>query len=480
MILKILYLFIITFCFSQDSIEKFNRLSFTESYQKLPDAYKDYIDGQFETAIEKLADMEETYINLYNSAFLNYELGNYDKALELINSSILKEDDFAWSFYLKSKILFKQGALAESLVSIDQAIDEESIARFYFFKGNILDALTRKTEAREAYKEAASENPDRADFQLEYLKRSFTGNNTDDIIEKMKDIEAEFYPQKDFYIYMGDLYLKSKKQDLAIGSYLKYLKYYPNGSFKNLVKSKLTNLGHEYSDPVINADSSKYNIRLGEELKYSVSYGFKLGEMNIKVDDKTVFINGEEHARVRYVLKSTSFLLSLDAVYEAFLNLKTKDTSISFLTQKTGEEIEQVKVYIFNKKNQTFTARIVNEEGYFDLVSFELPVNTQDGTAILYYARELVAKQRTETVSTVIDESLKRTDIYLNNIKSEEEALDKEDNYHYLSAQARYSGVAGMTGFAEGWFSVDGEFVPLVGKLRILVGSVRVELVEKK
>jgi tetratricopeptide (TPR) repeat protein len=480
MYFKIIYLLMFSFIISQNEIDTFNRLSVTKAYEKLPEAYKDFIDGQFDESITKLKIMKKNYINLYNMSFLYFYNEKYDKALEMINSSLIEEDDFAWAFFLKAQILYKQGALTESLIAINRAIDEKSIARFYHFKGGILESLSRKNDARKAFETAASENPDRSDFQLDYLKRIYDGKNAEKILGKLKDIEAEYYPQNDFYVFMGDLYLKLNKKDLAIKSYAKYLDYYPKGSFKEMTLSKLSELGVSYEIQKLDGNESEYKIRLGEMLKYKVSYGLNLGEMNIKVSEKPVLINNEEHARVLYELKSTSFLLSLDAIYEAFLNLKTKETTISFLTQVTGEEIEQVKVYIFNKQTNIFTARIVNEKGYFDLVTFELPKNTQDGTAILYYARELVSKQRTETVSTVIDESLKRTDIFLNNIKSEEEALNKEGKYHYLSAQARYSGVAGMTGFAEGWFSVDGEYVPLVGKLRILVGSVRVELVEKK
>ena len=54
-----------------------------------------------------------------------------------------------------------------------------------------------------------------------------------------------------------------------------------------------------------------------------------------------------------------------------------------------------------------------------------------------------------------------------------------DQEYYYLQAKARYQGVAGMTGDAEGYFSKDDLVVPMIGKMRILVGKVRVEITEK-
>jgi hypothetical protein len=49
-----------------------------------------------------------------------------------------------------------------------------------------------------------------------------------------------------------------------------------------------------------------------------------------------------------------------------------------------------------------------------------------------------------------------------------------------LEGETGFTGIFGLTGGFEGWFSDDEASVPIVAKMHVLIGSVRIELIKWK
>jgi hypothetical protein len=60
------------------------------------------------------------------------------------------------------------------------------------------------------------------------------------------------------------------------------------------------------------------------------------------------------------------------------------------------------------------------------------------------------------------------------------DAVDYPIRTVYLNADANWTGIYGLSGRAEGWFSDDDARIPIVAKMNVYVGAVRLELVKWK
>ena len=102
-----------------------------------------------------------------------------------------------------------------------------------------------------------------------------------------------------------------------------------------------------------------------------------------------------------------------------------------------------------------------------------------DGLSIAFYPRRFVHERRVVTVPTVLYGKLGTTAFdYTNGGTTETiEAVDKPVRVIEVNGATTVVGVYGMTGDFTGWFSDDSAAVPLKGKLKVLIGTVDVELI---
>lgn len=102
-----------------------------------------------------------------------------------------------------------------------------------------------------------------------------------------------------------------------------------------------------------------------------------------------------------------------------------------------------------------------------------------DGLSIAYFPRRLVHTQRSVDVPTVLHGKLGTTSFFLPGEKTtvDLDAVDYPVRAVEISGLTTVVGVFGMTGDFRGWFSDDPSGVPLKGKLKVLLGSVGIELI---
>jgi hypothetical protein len=105
-----------------------------------------------------------------------------------------------------------------------------------------------------------------------------------------------------------------------------------------------------------------------------------------------------------------------------------------------------------------------------------------DGLAIGYLPRSLIHTNRTVSVQTVLKGNLGTTTFFCSNTRSYEtiDADEKPVRTIAMEGSTNAVGVYGMTGDFTGWFSDDDAAVPIKGKLKVLLGNVKVELIQWK
>jgi hypothetical protein len=156
--------------------------------------------------------------------------------------------------------------------------------------------------------------------------------------------------------------------------------------------------------------------------------------------------------------------------------------------------------------SRRFTSRMKSEKGW-DTVSYEFdypakrclvrnrPVAagatdetltvggpSQDGLSLLYYARQEALRKQQTSVPTIVSGKQGTTSFdFLRERDGEEiDALDYPVDVVYFKGEAGFVGIFGLSGEFEGWFSNDEASVPIVGKMKVLIGSVRIELMKWK
>lgn len=102
-----------------------------------------------------------------------------------------------------------------------------------------------------------------------------------------------------------------------------------------------------------------------------------------------------------------------------------------------------------------------------------------DGLSIGYFPRLLVHSLRTVNVTTLLKGKVGTTTFYFTNHRTTEsiDALDNPVRVIQVDGTTDAVGVFGMTGDFTGWFSDDASAVPIKGKLKVLLGSVTIELI---
>ena len=103
-----------------------------------------------------------------------------------------------------------------------------------------------------------------------------------------------------------------------------------------------------------------------------------------------------------------------------------------------------------------------------------------DGLAIGYFPRLLIHSVQTVNVQTLLKGNLGVTTFYFTDKKTTESigVLDDPVRVIEVAGTTNAVGVYGMTGDFTGWFSDDDDAVPIKGKLKVLLGSVTVELIK--
>ncbi|HEV8537288.1 MAG TPA: DUF3108 domain-containing protein, partial [Bacteroidota bacterium] len=114
--------------------------------------------------------------------------------------------------------------------------------------------------------------------------------------------------------------------------------------------------------------------------------------------------------------------------------------------------------------------------------SLQLDTLYQDGLSLFYMARVHVLTRQKMNIPTVVSEKTGTTFIDFRAERTHEDidAVKYPVDLVRFEGEAGFVGIFGLTGAFEGWFSNDAARVPVIAKMKVLLGNVRLELMKWK
>jgi hypothetical protein len=228
----------------------------------------------------------------------------------------------------------------------------------------------------------------------------------------------------------------------------------------------------------------KRMLQVGEELEYSVHYSiFNIGKIVFRVTDKE-----DRNGRTVYHASafmdsnpSLSWLTELHVRFHSEIDqdafsygwLSEDSTSSKVTYRKMRFDYERHKMYFeWGEKSPSGERKQIGTD------TIAISQECQDGLSLFYYAREHVLERRQKNIPTFIDTNEVTTKINLGveNLEEEIDAVDYPIDVVKLDGRAEFVGVFGLTGAFEGVFSNDLAGIPITARMKVVVGSVRVEL----
>lgn len=220
----------------------------------------------------------------------------------------------------------------------------------------------------------------------------------------------------------------------------------------------------------------------GEKLEYRVSYlNITLGTIKTEaVGYKEV--DGKKYPIIRVFIDSHPNIpfVSLHSIYKSRMN---QDLTYSYHFEATTQQEDGSWIfdqYIFDYKKRSITMETYEKK--VKTASKEVPIKKRfnDGSSLLFAARSFLHSGKTYKMPTVIMEETVNTIVAFNGKQEEIEidAVDYPIKSVHLNGDAQWTGVYGLTGRFEGWFSDDEASIPLKAHMSLYVGSATIELVK--
>lgn len=216
---------------------------------------------------------------------------------------------------------------------------------------------------------------------------------------------------------------------------------------------------------------------------YNVRYSFiDLGQVRIRTLSKEkagTFSVYNAKANIASYPKVP--FVDLEAVYETWMDSTTR--SHRFIgSSRDGKTWEYAK-YEFDYEQQQVVIEKGKRNGQVELRD-TLKINTpyRDGLSLFFYARDQLFSGVRMNIPTLIKEEKANTYIDFKNERTnvEIDAVEYPIDVVAFEGTAQFVGIFGLTGDFEGWFSADEARVPILAKMKVIIGSVTIELMEWK
>ncbi len=219
---------------------------------------------------------------------------------------------------------------------------------------------------------------------------------------------------------------------------------------------------------------------VGEEITYVVSYTFiKIGEVRLRVVNKQD-INGQPYYYTVCHMDSYNGIpfVNLHQIYESKINPDYFSTFFKGLVRK--EEYTTYTEYYFNysqKQIRVKQGKVSPPQLWKDSV-YSAEKMYQDGLSIFYYARMNTGQKKSVNVPCFVNEEkvYTRINFYDRAEKLKIDAVDYPINCVKLDGDTDFTSVFGLTGYFEGWFSNDYAAIPILAKMKVIIGNVNLEL----
>jgi len=238
------------------------------------------------------------------------------------------------------------------------------------------------------------------------------------------------------------------------------------------------------SSPARAADDQQAPIfEVGEELVYNVRFSFfDLGQIRIRIlgevrTDSSLAYDG--NARIDSYPSVP--LVDVHAVFESLIDSAV--FSRRFVGRSRIDDDWETSIYTFDYPRGAVAMEVFDRDSVLTKqLTMEAREPLQDGLSLFFHARRALFAGRELIVPTVIKEErvLTYLDMRTTRESVEIDAVDYPVDVRHFVGNANFVGFFGLTGDFEGWFSNDAARVPIMAKLKIILGNVTVELMEWK
>jgi hypothetical protein len=222
-------------------------------------------------------------------------------------------------------------------------------------------------------------------------------------------------------------------------------------------------------------------FQVGESLTYNVSYMVvDIGQVSVKILEKTTQNNRTVYKAMAKIDSYSGLpFVDLHTIYESAISESLFATRFRSRTKIENDYRYFVYDFDYPRSSVFIEQGLLKQkkiEGY-DTLHAKGP--HQDGLSLFYYARAKVRNRHSENIPSVVSEQIGNTFIdFRNEVKEEEiDAVDYPVDVVYFEGKAEFVGIFGLTGEFEGWFSNDVARVPILAKMKVLIGSIRIELI---
>jgi hypothetical protein len=220
-----------------------------------------------------------------------------------------------------------------------------------------------------------------------------------------------------------------------------------------------------------------------EELVYNVRYAFfNLGQIRI-ITTRSFTLDGHPVSFARALIDSYRGVpfVDLHAIFESTIDH-------GMFSRRFMGKIKQDETWDFSRYYFDYDRKwVIVEMGGRDTVissvdTVRLSGTCQDGMSLYFLARDGLFSGKTVTVPTMIKEKLSNTTIAFGRGRSsvEIDAVEYPIDVVEFDGTLDFVGIFGLTGYFEGWFSNDEARIPIKAKMKVILGSVTVELMEYK
>ena len=222
-------------------------------------------------------------------------------------------------------------------------------------------------------------------------------------------------------------------------------------------------------------------FQVGEDLVYNVRYGpFDLGSIRVLALKREEIPNHlVYHTKALINSYPKVPFVDLHATYESYID--TMMYSHKFIGKLKQDDWWDFSRYTFDYDRKM----VFLEKGEHDTVvekrdTMALDQVYEDGLSLFFTARQYLLSGRTMTIPTIINEQKVTTRINFSGERDpvEVDAIDYPVDAVKFEGTANFVGIFGLTGDFEGWFSNDEARVPIMAKMKVILGSVTIELMQ--
>ncbi len=253
--------------------------------------------------------------------------------------------------------------------------------------------------------------------------------------------------------------------------------------FGSMIFSSASGRAESTQDAKFDTVASSGIFFVGERLEYEVSYSiFALGTVKIEIIDSAQR-NGATVFRAKALMDSYSGVpfVNLHWIFYSEIDPHFYSHFFSGVDNKDSNNVSYSNYSFDYPHDRVFVERGIRQEHDSAIKTTDTISSLyQDGLSLFYYARGNLHSNEPENIPTFVSE--KKVNTYINFINKK--ASTEIDAVKYpvetieFDGRADFVGIFGLTGGFSGWFSNDEAAVPIVAKMKVILGSIRLELVK--